>query len=253
MHRKGYGYKMVLKEDNIIYEDEQILVCHKPSGIATQTAKLGCPDMESCIKNYLKSPYLGVVHRLDQPVEGILVFGKTKEAAAKLSAQSMEKRYYAVALADSSKLSIKDDEKVGIEYTLVDYLVKDGRSNTSRIAEKNEKDAKRAELVYCTLEEKKKDESVEMLYLLVDVLLKTGRHHQIRVQMAHAGMPLYGDIKYGSESSVKQSLKSNKKEVALCAYSLSFSHPKTGKRMEFSILPKADAFQGFLSIEKAYE
>ena len=241
---------MVLKEDNIIYEDEQILVCHKPSGIATQTAKLGCPDMDSCIKNYLKSPYLGVVHRLDQPVEGILVFGKTKEAAAKLSTQSMEKHYYAVVLTDSLRFSIEDGKTVGIEHTLVDYLVRDGKSNTSRIAKKNEKDAKRAELVYCILEEKKKDEGDEMSCLLVDILLKTGRHHQIRVQMAHAGMPLYGDIKYGSESSVKQSIKSNKKEVALCAYSLSFLHPKTGKRMEFSILPKADIFQDFHPVGK---
>ncbi|NLL78011.1 MAG: RluA family pseudouridine synthase [Clostridiales bacterium] len=239
---------MILKEDNILFEDGHIIVCHKPSGIATQTAKLGQQDMESCIKNYLKISYIGVVHRLDQPVEGILVFGKTKEAAAKLSAQSMEKRYYAVALADSdmTKMHMKDYTKA--EITLVDYLIKNGRDNTSRISEKSDKDAKRAELMYRILKVSEKDMGSGNVRMLAEVILKTGRHHQIRVQLAHAGLPLLGDMKYGSEASMQKSLENNVKNVALCAYSLTFIHPATGKSMSFSIVPNGEVFQPFLPV-----
>ncbi len=237
---------MIVKEDNIMYEDEQIIVCHKPSGIATQTARLGQPDMVSSIKNYLKTSYIGVIHRLDQPVEGILVFGKTKESAAKLSAQSMEKLYYAVVYADSAVITAKDKDYLKTEFTLVDYLVKNGADNTSRITEKNDKDAKRAELKYRILKVAEEENNFKNLHMLTEILLKTGRHHQIRVQMAHAGMPLLGDVKYGSESSMRKSREDDIKDVALCAYSLSFLHPKTGKRMSFSIVPRGEAFRPFL-------
>ena len=93
--------------DGILYEDKAVIVCRKPAGFPTQTARIGEPDMESALKNYLKSPYVGIIHRLDQPVEGILVFAKTKEAAAKLNAQNagqaMGKTYYAVALPEKRR------------------------------------------------------------------------------------------------------------------------------------------------------
>lgn len=237
---------MFLKEDNIMYEDDQIIVCRKPSGIATQTARLGQPDMVSIIKNYLKTSYIGVIHRLDQPVEGILVFAKTKESAAKLSSQSMEKLYYAVVFTDAGVVKMNEKDHFNKEFTLVDYLVKNGGNNTSAVAEKNNKDAKRAELKYRILKAAEEDIGLQNMRMLTEILLKTGRHHQIRVQMAHAGMPLLGDVKYGSEASIQKSLESEVKDVALCAYSLSFSHPKTGKNMSFSIVPNGEAFCPFL-------
>lgn len=239
---------MILKEDNILYEDSQIIVCRKPPGIATQTARLGEQDMVSVVKNYLKTPYIGLVHRLDQPVEGILVFGKTTEAAAKLSAQSMEKRYYAVVLADAAAADREKEGSVKKERTLVDYVVKNSRDNTSRIAEKKDKDAKRAELKYCIVKTKEEDRNTGNIRMLAEVSLVTGRHHQIRVQMSHAGMPLLGDMKYGNETSLQKNRESNIKEVALCAYSLAFLHPETGKSMRFSIVPQGKVFQPFLPV-----
>ena len=131
------GYKLT-KED-ILYEDNYIIVCRKRAGIATQTARLGEPDLESALKNYWKIPYVAVIHRLDQPVEGILAFARTREAAAGLSRQSagqvMNKKYYAVVMMG----------ECGKENILVDYLQRNGRENTSRVVSKDAKDAKRAD------------------------------------------------------------------------------------------------------------
>ena len=123
------GYKLT-KED-ILYEDNYIIVCRKRAGIATQTARLGEPDLESALKNYWKIPYVAVIHRLDQPVEGILAFARTREAAAGLSRQSagqvMNKKYYAVVMMG----------ECGKENILVDYLQRNGRENTSRVVSKD--------------------------------------------------------------------------------------------------------------------
>ncbi len=213
---------------NILFEDEQILVVKKDAGIPVQAGKLRMMDLQGLIKRELyrrvrggNEPYLGIVHRLDQPVEGILVFAKTPKAAAELSRQvtdgRMEKYYLAL-------LCGKPEEKEG---TLVDYLQKDGRTNTSRVVKKGEKDAKRSELKYRVLEERGEE-------TLVKIRLLTGRHHQIRVQMANAGWPLYGDVKYNPR------FQNSKEQVqtALCACRLSFFHPKTGKNMSFSIKPE---------------
>lgn len=234
---------------DIIYEDKDIIVCHKKPGIAVQTARPGEPDMESALKNYLKSPYVGIVHRLDQPVEGLLVFAKTQAAAAQLSRQNqgsaMSKKYYAVALLKGKTLPISDEEErneKGQEQILVDYLVKNGRDNTSVIADEKTKEAKRAELTYKIVEVSQAKTA------LIHVTLTTGRHHQIRVQLANAGMPLLGDGKYGSEASRKISRENHISHIALCAYSLAFFHPATKKRMEFAIDPAGEAFIPFLPI-----
>lgn len=114
-------------KERILYEDKEILVCHKPAGVATQTGQIRQKDLVSEIKNYLgKNPYLGVVHRLDQPVEGLLVFAKTPFAAKELSRQladnTLNKQYYAVVCGKGFE---EDTE-------LADYLVKDGKTNQSR-------------------------------------------------------------------------------------------------------------------------
>lgn len=219
---------------NILYEDAWMLVCEKEANVPVQSSRVGVRDMVSILKNYRKEtegmrrePYLGVVHRLDQPVQGLIVFAKTREAAAKLSAQArgdgMKKEYLAVACGQCR-------EKEGV---LVDYLVKDGRTNTSRIGKAGEPGAKEARLDYRIIRE-------EGGYALVSICLHTGRHHQIRVQMAHAGMPLAGDRKYQPQVSWSPG-----EYLALCACRLTLRHPATGRRMTFRAEPKGVFFEKF--------
>lgn len=217
----------------ILHEDDAILVCYKPAGIATQTRKIGQQDMESLLQNYRarrgETPYIGVVHRLDQPVEGVMVFAKTPEAAAKLSEQiknrTVGKHYYAVAWADAFA-------GAG-EGTLEDYLVFEHRDNLTRVADGDAPGAKKAKLEY-RIVGRTEDR------LCADILLHTGRHHQIRVQFAHANMPLVGDARYGRQNG--------RGPLALCSYRLEFAHPTSGERVIFSTIPKGDGFGPFLDI-----
>lgn len=226
----------------ILYEDEEVIVCYKPSGVPTQTANAGTPDMVSLLKNYFykenkdkKEPYVGVIHRLDQPVEGVLVFAKTPLAAKKLS-QSLQKegfgKHYKAVLWGVPK------EDSG---ELVDFLVRDGRTNISRIALKNEKDAKEARLLFEVIGYGQ-DAGQEIS--LVKIRLETGRHHQIRVQMSHMGNPIWGDSKYNTLEVQDRRYR----QIALCAYRLEFLHPRTGKPMVFEVKPKGE---GFLLLDKS--
>lgn len=236
----------MLMTENILYEDKHIIVCHKPSGIATQTSRLGEPDMVSDIKNYLGNPYTAVIHRLDQPVEGILVFAKTKEAAAELSRKNMDKKYYAVVCSDYNGIL---QQKVGNEkHTLINYLLKNGKENISKVVTKEVKDAKKAELDYQVISIYDNLEKDGKVTALLEVHLKTGRHHQIRVQMGNAGMPLLGDWKYGSEESIEMSRSLHIKEICLCAYHLSFIHPVTKKRMDSTIVPRGNSWKQFFPV-----
>ena len=222
-------------KDQIRYEDDAVLVCRKPAGIPVQTARAGQQDMVSLLKNYRaakkEEPYIGLVHRLDQPVEGIMVFAKTKQAAAALGAQvgarCVDKNYYAVIWG---KMKEKDGE-------LCDHLSKDGRTNCSRAVSENTPGAKRAELSYHTVAE---TEEKSLLF----ITLKTGRHHQIRVQLSHAGHPIYGDGKYGARK------ESGYLPLALCSCRLGFVHPVTKKKMEFEIRPEGKAFFEFFPPEE---
>ena len=236
-------------QKNIVFEDEHIIVAYKPAGIATQTARLGQQDMVSELKNYLArkpenkgkgEPYLGLVHRLDQPVCGILVFARTPKAAAALSRQiadkSMQKYYYAVIFG-------RPKQNAG---SLEDYLYKDGKTNLSLIVRESFPEAKRAQLSYKkikTLMVLEKQQEVS----LMEIELITGRHHQIRAQMAHAGMPLLVDGKYGSEKSKELSREIGCKYTALCAYKLTFTHPVTGKKMLFERQPEGEIFLPFFT------
>lgn len=222
----------------ILYEDYQILVCYKPAGIATQTRKLGEQDMVSLLKNHLymnqkekKEPYLAVIHRLDQPVEGLLVFAKTPFAAKELSKGMQEEgfgKYYKAVL-----WGVPDKDRGLLE----NYLVKDGRTNTSCVCSPQEKDAKKAVLSYEVLE-RGQDAGKDIALVRVD--LGTGRHHQIRVQMAHMGCSIWGDAKYNAAA-----VQDRRRDIALCAYRLEFVHPKTNKKMEFEIEPESEGFQLF--------
>lgn len=220
-------------KEHIIYEDKDILVCHKPAGLATQTGKVGQKDLVSELKNYLgNAPYLGLIHRLDQPVEGLLVFAKSPFAAKELSRQVtdriLNKTYFAVVSGKGFPKEIK----------LVTYMLKDSKTNRSRVADEGEAGAKRAELSVKTIAYKEETDTA-----LLQVVLYTGRHHQIRVQLADAGFPLLGDSKYGTEETVQRSKELGVRNVALCACSLSFQHPKTGKHMEFLIEPAGEIFR----------
>lgn len=246
MINKGRKHQV---QKNIIYEDEHMIVVFKPVGIATQTARVGQQDMVSELKNYLAKeteyrgkgePYLGVVHRLDQPVSGILVFSKTKQAAADLNRQmnsgKLHKYYYAVIYG----IPHKEEER------LENYLYKDARGNKSLVVDESFPDAKKAVLVYKkvkTLMILEKQQEVSLL----EIQLLTGRHHQIRVQLAHHNMPLLGDSKYGSESSKQLSREIGCRNTALCAYKLKFFHPATGKEMIFEKQPEGDIFLPFFS------
>ena len=216
-------YRMKNLKENIIYEDSEILVMSKPAGIAVQSARFGQMDLESAVKNYLaeknsgaphKIPYLGMIHRLDQPVEGLIIFGKTKKAAKELSRQITDgtfEKYY---------LAVVEGENVPEEGTLEHYLEKCGRENCTRVVEQSEKNAKRAILHYRLIEQ-------HGSRALVEIRLVTGRHHQIRVQMSCEGMPLAGDKKYNAGAG--------EEPLALCAYKLQCIHPSTGKRICFQI------------------
>ena len=136
--------------EHILYEDDKLLVCIKPAGIAVQTKRMGEQDMESLLRNYLaakgETPFIGIIHRLDQPVEGVMVFGKTKEATAELNRQMQKNgfgKYYLTVVYG------KEEPKEG---QLIDFLKKDGRSNTSSVVKQGTADAKRAALTYRVLE-----------------------------------------------------------------------------------------------------
>lgn len=212
----------------IIYEDKDILVCEKPAGLAVQSARISEPDMVSELKNYLtgKQPvYLGVVHRLDQPVSGLLVFAKNKKAAGVLSTQTaqhqMNKIYYAVVYTK--------EDLTGKRGTLTDWLVKE--ASIARVCDASQNGAKKAVLSWKCL-------ACQGNRALLEVELETGRFHQIRVQMAHAGMPLLGDQRYGSEESREVSMQLGIRTIRLQAVKLAFCHPTSGKRVCYELTDK---------------
>lgn len=229
----------------ILYEDREILVCRKPAGIAVQNARFGAADLESVLKNNLALrnpgtiPYLGVVHRLDQPVEGILVFAKTPAAASSLS------RQISSGEAGKQYLAVTDQVPPAASGTLEDYLKKDGKKNMSFAVGAGTAGAKKAKLAYRVIQKLEDRRTKGGARFLIKIQLETGRHHQIRVQMAHAGMPLIGDRKYYPRDNSGLPL-------GLCACELAFLHPKTKKKMEFRAAPEGKTFEGFdISVQNA--
>ncbi len=238
----------------IIYEDGDVLVIYKPAGLAAQTAAVGQADVVSELKNHIAAsgvrlPYLGIIHRLDQPVEGLLVFARNKKAAAALTGQlkgqeagdTLHKRYYAVVYGSPSRR----------EGELVNYMYQDKSGKAVIVRESGENAdggregglPKRAVLQYKVLQTVQAPSGEEIS--LADIRIETGRFHQIRAQLAHAQMAILGDRKYGDEAALDCSRRLGIRETALCAYSLSFVHPATGKRLDFQIAPRSRAFTFF--------
>ena len=227
----------------ILYRDESIIVVMKPPGISSQETASFRPDMVSFIKKELGNVYVSCVHRLDLPVEGVMVYALTPQAAASLSKQfeqgSTHKIYRCIC-----------EGKLTSELHLIDSLLFDKKSNTSSVASGDIKGAKRAELIMRPLYTGALEDMQEAApyfashisaltaggfgggdHTLAEVELFTGRHHQIRVQAAHAGHPLTGDVRYNSH------YKDYRGRSALClmSYSLEFTHPVSGEWMCFSV------------------
>ena len=213
---------------NVIYEDNHLLVVEKPINIPTQEDNTKDKDLLTILKEYIKEKYnkpgnvyLGLVHRLDRPVGGIMVFARTSKAAARLSEQvrnkTFKKTYNAVVIGNINK-----------EGKLKDYLLKDEKKNIVKV-DKNGKEA--------ILNFKKLDFKNNMS--LVEINLETGRSHQIRVQMSHYGYPLFGDQKYNKTSKVGE-------QIALFAKKIEFIHPTTNELLTFELdLPNRYPFTIF--------
>lgn len=212
----------------IIYEDNDILVCHKPAGFPVQTRRAGSMDMENELLNYLHRkggsktrPYVGIIHRLDQPVEGLLVFAKAPSVAAKLNRQMQKEGFGKYYIAE---IFGRINQRKGI---LTDYLIKNGKTSKAEIVGADNKDAKKAVLHYEVLREEKETSFIK-------IQLETGRFHQIRVQFSGRGYPIIGDTKYNPDCQAENTYQT----IHLCAWRLAFRHPGTGKVMEFEICPE---------------
>ena len=206
---------------NILYEDNHLLVVEKPINMLVQADETKDIDLLTILKKYLKEKYhkpgnvyLGLVHRLDRVVGGVMVFAKTSKSAERLSKQvqnhDMKKTYYAVVCGKLNKSGHLDN-----------YLVKDEKTHCSYVSE----EGKLATLDYEII-------STKNNLTLIKINLQTGRHHQIRVQFSHIGFPLFGDARYNPHYQPGE-------QIALFAKELSFFHPITKELMHFSLdLPK---------------
>lgn len=214
----------------ILFEDEYILAAVKPQGMPSQADKTGDPDLLSLLEEQTGHP-LGLLHRLDRPVGGVILFAKDKNAEAALSKNLQEnklnKRYLTVLCGRLSEGEGK----------LENYLLKNARTNLSEVVSKDRKGAKKAVLNYKKLAEKETD--IGWL-TLAEIKLETGRHHQIRVQTSHAGVPIWGDKKYHKDFP-----KRGKTDIALWSYLLEGEHPKTKQSFTFKVLPEKEPFSFF--------
>lgn len=218
-----------MKDLKIVYEDNHIIVVVKPCNIPVQADKSGDLDLLSLVKQYIKEKYnkpgevyLGLLHRLDRMVGGLIVFAKTSKAASRISEnirnREFKKKYLCIVNGILNGSGV-----------LKDYLIKNERLNMSSVVDKCVKDSKEAILEYRVINNFKYNDKD---YSLVEVDLKTGRHHQIRVQMANLGFPLYGDIKYG------QKINKVGQNLSLWSSYLSFYHPTKDEYLEFTCNPK---------------
>jgi 23S rRNA pseudouridine1911/1915/1917 synthase len=204
----------------IIFEDEDILLIDKPAGILSQEDHTGDADVLTLCKQYLSrsqnNPFLGLIHRLDRPVSGLMLLAKNRNTADQLSKQirdrTLQKTYWAVTSGKPPRNGV-----------LTHHLYKNRDTNIVEVLTGNNQKGKRAELSFATLE------SSDDLNLL-SIHLQTGRPHQIRVQLAHEGYPIWGDYKYGQNQRDGRSM-------ALRAVELAFKHPQTKQHLQFEVAP----------------
>ena len=222
----------------VIYEDNHIIVVEKMCNIPSQADKTGDVDMLSIVKDYIKEKYnkpgnvyLGLVHRLDRPVGGVMVFAKTSKAASRLSEEVRNKTF------QKHYLVIVNGKMEKEKGTLEDDLWKDEKSNTSYVVKETKKNAKKAILDYEVLYY---DERENLSILKID--LHTGRHHQIRVQLSSRMHAIYGDAKYHGRGKGTQ--------ICLWAYELTIVHPITKEQITFKDLPEEKGMWKLLGMIK---
>lgn len=198
---------------NVVYEDNHIIIVNKQSGEIVQGDKTGDTPLSDIVKQNIKEKYnkpgnvfLGVVHRLDRPVSGLVVFAKTSKALSRLNEMfrtgDVHKTYWAI---------VKKND-IAPEATLTNWLTRNERQNKSYAHNREVPGAKKAVLSY-------KVRSMSDNYMLLEVRLMTGRHHQIRCQLAHMGCPIKGDLKYGSPRSNPDG------SISLMSRRVEFVHP----------------------------
>ena len=231
----------------IIYEDADLFVCYKPAGFATQTASALQADLVSELKNYRKSrgesDYIGLIGRLDQPVEGLMVIAKNPRAAGKLEAAQAKGRIDKYYLALTQGLPKGSDcgqeagflDRKGEWIFLENDMLPASRGKNGRLLAPGIKGVRKARLEYQILDHSKTKDGRALALLRVHLL--TGRHQQIRLQLSGLGSPILGDARYGADP--------NGQPLALCACQLSFPHPGTGERISYEILPRGTAFGRF--------
>lgn len=202
----------------ILYQDNDILVCVKPAGTLSEESE-DSHSLPRLICEEYDIPSLFAVHRLDREVSGVMVYAKTRESARSLSTLVAERKFYKEYLAVIEGRPEKDAD------TLVDLLFRDSRKNKTYAVDRKRAGVKEASLEY-SLIDSREDSSV------VKIILHTGRTHQIRVQFASRGHSVVGDRKYGS--------RTKSAGIALCSHKIEFIHPATGERVSFSYLPTND-------------
>ncbi|MDO4621346.1 MAG: RNA pseudouridine synthase [Eubacteriales bacterium] len=226
-------------ELRILKETPDYLAVYKPAGLAAETRNIREMDLVHALLKYLggeggRRPYLAMIHRLDQPVEGIVLFAKNKKAAADLSEQlqkqQMEKLYLAAVSCRTNEGKAQVQEALNEELCLTDYISFDRKRNVSEIVDAKKEGAQEARLRYTCLGYREAEQEA-----LVQVHLLSGRHHQIRLQLSHAGMPILGDRKYGGGSICRF--------PALCAAGLSFRDPRNGELVSLRIEPENSVFR----------
>lgn len=222
---------------NVLYEDNHVIVVNKESGEIVQGDKTGDVPLSDMLKAWLKEKYdkpgnvfLGVVHRLDRPVQGVVVFAKTSKALARLNDMfrkgEVHKTYWALTRQAPPK---KED-------TLTHWLVRNEKQNKSYAYDMVKPDAKKAVLTYRHLASSDR-------YHLMEVQLMTGRHHQIRSQLAKIGCPIKGDLKYGAQRSNPDG------SISLLARRVEFVHPVSGQQIAVvAPLPKDSLWQSFATV-----
>lgn len=226
---------MSFNQKDILFEDNHVIVVNKMSGVLVQKDKTGDKSLFDHIKSYIKiknkkpgNVFLGVVHRIDRPTSGVIVFAKTSKALSRLNKQFVDRKVNKKYLAITNNINCLSSDK------LKNWIIKNTKQNKSYIHSSPIPGSKIAILRYSLVKELNN-------YSLLEVIIETGRHHQIRAQLSNIGLTIKGDLKYGSKRSNKDG------SIDLHAYKLTFNHPVTKNKIEIKApFPKRQPWSSFL-------